>query len=297
MSTMENYALSREKIMASQSKTISEYDEKLCVLTTNDDISGIKCNQIRKYNVDDIFRTKPKRKGSAKNIQVTTTTCEGPSFKSTNIDMIRCNICLKFVCEQCNDVPVLKLKTVMEKCSNVYFVCKDCNETCLDNSGSIPMNKAQEDGREMLTAMTIHKLFDDKFVNMESRTENLIERKLDEKMDANAQQSNNNKVETTKKHGNFSEIVTRGVIDFKKVMEEAENEKRLEEREQDKRSMNFIIHGMKEQGDNNDEIKKNDEDILKRFLEKVGSDSIPVSVARLGKPNESKKTDNKNCDG
>ena len=46
--------------------------------------------------------------------------------------------------------------------------------------------------------------------------------------------------------------------------------------------MNFIIRGMKEQGDNNDEIKKNDEDILKRFLEKV-------SVARLGKPNESKK--------
>ena len=29
--------------------------------------------------------------------------------------------------------------------------------------------------------------------------------------------------------------MTRGVIDFKKVMEEAENEKRLEEREQDKR--------------------------------------------------------------
>ena len=144
--------------------------------------------------------------------------------------------------------------------------------------------------------MTIHKLFDDKFVNMESRIENLIERKLGEKMDAiamsnetNAQQSDNKNIETTKKHGNFSEIVTRGVIDFKKVMEEAENEKRLEEREQGKRSMNFIIHGMKEQEDNNDEIKKNDEDILKRFLEKVDSDSIPVSVAGLGKPNESKK--------
>ena len=31
--------------------------------------------------------------------------------------------------------------------SFVYFVCKDCNETCLDNSGSIPMNKAQEDAQ------------------------------------------------------------------------------------------------------------------------------------------------------
>ena len=29
----------------------------------------------------------------------------------------------------------------------MYFVCKDCNETCLDNSGSIPMNKAQEDAQ------------------------------------------------------------------------------------------------------------------------------------------------------
>ena len=64
-------------------------------------------------------------------------------------------------------------------------------------------------------------------------------------------------------------------------MEEAENEKRLEDCEQEKWSMNFIIHGMKEQGNNNNEIKKNDEDILKRFLEKVGSDSSPVSIARL----------------
>ena len=29
----------------------------------------------------------------------------------------------------------------------MYFVCKDCNETCLDNSGSIPINKAQEDAQ------------------------------------------------------------------------------------------------------------------------------------------------------
>ena len=93
-------------------------------------------------------------------------------------------------------------------------------------------------------------------------------------------------METTQKPGNFSEIVTRGVIDLKKVMEEAENEKRLEKREQRKTVMNFIIHGVK--GNKNDEIKKNDEDILKRFLEKVGSDSSPVSVARLRQPNESK---------
>ena len=29
----------------------------------------------------------------------------------------------------------------------MYFVCKDCNETCRDNSGSIPINKAQEDAQ------------------------------------------------------------------------------------------------------------------------------------------------------
>ena len=64
------------------------------------------------------------------------------------------------------------------------------------------MNKGQEYGCELLTAMTVQKLFDDKFAKMESRIENnLIERKLDEKMNAivtsnetNAQQSNNKNV-------------------------------------------------------------------------------------------------------
>ena len=51
----------------------------------------------------------------------------------------------------------------MEKCSNVYFVCKDSNETCLDNRASIPMNKGQEDGCELLTAMIVKKLFDGKY--------------------------------------------------------------------------------------------------------------------------------------
>ena len=42
--------------------------------------------------------------------------------------MIRCSVCLKFSCEQCNNVQVKQVKQVMEKCSRVYFVCNNCNE-------------------------------------------------------------------------------------------------------------------------------------------------------------------------
>ena len=61
-----------------------------------------------------------------------------PSCELTNVDMVRCSVCLqvmtcevpscelmnvvclKFSCEQCNNVQAKQVKQVMEKCSRIY---------------------------------------------------------------------------------------------------------------------------------------------------------------------------------
>ena len=83
---------------------------------------------------------------------------------------------------------------------------------------------------------------------------------------------------------NYSETVT-GSIDFRKIMREARNE----EKEKEKRSKNFIVHGLAEVGEQNEDIKENDVKIIKSFLHTVGTTSEPESFTRLGKPKERKK--------
>ena len=87
---------------------------------------------------------------------------------------------------------------------------------------------------------------------------------------------------------NYSKTVT-GSIDFRKIMREARNEEKVEEKEKEKRSKNFIVHGVAEIGEQNEDIKENDVKIIKSFLHTVGTTSEPESFILLGKPNERKK--------
>ena len=81
-----------------------------------------------------MFRIIPKRKGSSKNLDVNSFTCEYPGCEISNVALIKCNLCSKWVCEDCNEVPVVKLKPIMNKCNTVYFICKACDETNYESS-------------------------------------------------------------------------------------------------------------------------------------------------------------------
>ena len=72
-------------------------------------------------------------------------------------------------------------------------------------------------------------------------------------------------------------------------MQDAKNEEKVQEKEQERRVKNFIIHGADEVGNNNDEIKVNDTEYIAQILTKIGVKSKPESIARLGKPNETNK--------
>ena len=110
-------------------------------------------------------------------------TCEVPSCELANVDMIRCSVCLNFTCEQCDNVQVKQVKQVMEKCSRIYFVCNNCNEgDFVRNPVTEKMKSVGTESNEIHTNFTIS--VDKKIAQLESKLEYLINKKLDEKMEA-----------------------------------------------------------------------------------------------------------------
>ena len=72
-------------------------------------------------------------------------------------------------------------------------------------------------------------------------------------------------------------------------MKEARNEEKLEAREREQRSNNFIIHGAEEVGDSAAEKMKNDKEYILDILEQIGLANIkPKYMMRLGKVSENK---------
>ena len=59
-------------------------------------------------------------------------------------------------------------------------------------------------------------------------------------------------------------------------------------KDQEEKRQNFIIHGVKEIRDNEDEIKENDKKYVADILEHMEIETTPESVVRLGKTNEKK---------
>ena len=72
------------------------------------------------------IKKKTKSKGTFKkeetSINCAVTNCQG----NDDCDLVACDKCDKWVCGTCYDINISKLKLVMEKCSSIYFLCKDC---------------------------------------------------------------------------------------------------------------------------------------------------------------------------
>ena len=113
----DNVIGKKDKLIVSQRKTIdaryvvlqsaeerkTEYERLIAeaqneeIMSQNNNEVGVSapCSRLNKIsNMDEIFRMKPKKKGSAKNIQLM---CNNPSYEAVNVDLIRCNICTKYV--------------------------------------------------------------------------------------------------------------------------------------------------------------------------------------------------------
>ena len=78
---------------------------------------------VMKMDNEDIFVTKPKKGAKL----VSTPECTVSGCEKTNLDLIKCNMCRKLVCDDCSGVKVSKLRPVMNQCGSLYFTCHTCS--------------------------------------------------------------------------------------------------------------------------------------------------------------------------
>ena len=222
-------------------------------------------------NNEGIFRLKPKlRKGSTKNINVNHLKCESRERTNANVDLIKCNICLKWVCEDCHDGAVNKLKPIMGKCKTIYFSSKECDETTQGAN-----NKAESTAQMVTTNKTEEKIvesiqtsLDKAILQLEYKLENLIESKLDEKMHAITTFNDSIKEQNATMHKisqSYSDSVKRTFptaeqnMDFRQIIRDTKNEELVQIREREARENNINTHGFPEASEgpegNNEDIQ------------------------------------------
>ena len=285
-------------------KIVTEKDEEINVLKAQlASLESYEANQLHKINSNDnMFRIKPKRKASSKTVQ----TCEFPNCDSTNVDLIKCNICSKWVCEDCNEVSINKLKPIMDKCKTIFFICRECSghedinvKKAQTETVPSPFNvSTKHDENTSLIVSTLETTITEKVSSIEKNLTDMLTSKFEENMRQLSSLSKNLKsaapvpVNLSSPDDNsptkWSSIVAGPTKNFKSVMRDARNDEKLEQSEKELRSKNLIIHGADEIGKDEAEIKKEDTTYVKEILQKIGLNMVPTLVVRLGKSTEGK---------
>ena len=288
----------QEKLVINYEQVINEKDEELASL--NEVLQELRKSQgskpaklTRPGATWESFRTKP-RGGSARNIYINNYKCENPDCDSIGVDTTRCNICSTFVCEECHNVPVNKVKMIYNKCRTVYFLCKNCDQadSTTDNTSILITNEtvAPVAAGGNISTETNNPEVSRTMVNCGAAIENVgqmmksiqemfekritqLETKFESKFDAIVEE----KIAATQVVPMYSQNVKEPVY-LKKLKTPKE-----------KRRKNFILHGLEEKGETLEDIKKNEEELISQFMTKVGITKTPVSITRLGKPNENNK--------
>ena len=156
--------------------------------------SGGCSSPLNKENMFRIIPEKSSKKGnSTSSTTVDSLKCEFAECDIDNVDLIKCNVCEKWVCENCNDVPVAKLKTIINKCQTVFFICKACESShATENRDGATFSSCEKEEYLQQDTMTgntnlpksLQSMLDNKVSQIESKLDELIDCKLGEKMDA-----------------------------------------------------------------------------------------------------------------
>ena len=240
--------------------------------------------QLKRIESDEeIFRLKPKRQN--KGTKLTELSCEFIDCNEKGIDLIKCNACAKWVCESCNDVPVSKLKPIINKCRSVYFLCKKCDESVGSNLQVFPNETMKDVGGDI--RKIIQNVFNQNITKLESKIINSVEKKLVDNLqsvNSIAEKIKSQESQTSEVKKSYAEILNMPK-EVRRILQETQNDEKIVINEQERRSQNIIIHGAEEFGNNEDEIKKNDEGYINDILKHMKLKSKPSEVTRLGKLN------------
>lgn len=209
--------------------------------------------------------------------------CDFDGCNKKGVDLIKCSACLKWVCEACNDIPIAKLKPLMNRCRTIYVLCKTCNDNLDAEHDVLDMSKTSHNMTGLLKSM--EKMFDEKVQKLESKLEMTLDSKLEDKLkivnDINDNLKVTKEAETSQKI-NYAKVLA-VPKEIQKVITQTKNDEKIEKTEHEKRSANFIIHGAEEIGDNEDEIIANDKEYIHDILKKLDISAEVDSILRLGK--------------
>ena len=270
------------------------------VLQENDELRGIHCApKLRRTASEETIRliTRSKKKTTTN----TVIKCEMASCTNENeTAAIKCNACGTWVCETCSDVPIAKLKPVMNKCHSVYYACQGCASAMLHSHSGKQRLKDDgksktggdqhtitllQDGESSLLAK-IENLFENKFTEIKSNIR-VLEEKIEDKCGVS---DGNDGVEeaSASSSRSYAKAVGSSEKYIANAIRQVKNDDKLEELEIEKRAKNIIIHGAAEVGNNQEEVKAEDKTYVLSILNKLGISVEPSEISRLGKPDDNK---------
>ena len=248
--------------------------------------------KLKRKKSEEMIRTKSKAKPK-KDTPAVELKCDLPQCVNNGVEsLIRCNACDKWVCEICSDLLIAKLKPTINKCSTIFFACKGCVDLTQDPDGMSVVGvtgpeaaSTANNNPDSNLVTSMKSLFKDHVSQIESKLENMIEKKLNEKMPI---LGINDSATTSKQHESYARKVLQVPAEVRKIIQEAKNDDKVEESEHEKRSTNFIIHGAKEFGETIDITKKLDAEYIDDILKHLGIiQQQPENIVRVGNPNNS----------
>ena len=112
-----------EQIISAKEKLLMETNAELDSLRNV--LGRGKRTHLTRGENEELFRSKPRRTGKKNTAIPDPLKCQIAECDNDDGDaLVKCNGCGVWVCEGCHDVPIAKLKQVMNKCQTVYFACK-----------------------------------------------------------------------------------------------------------------------------------------------------------------------------
>ena len=248
-------------------------------------------SKLTRQKSEEMIRTKSKTKKGKGNVEELE--CEHPDCGNKNEDaLIKCNSCGKWMCDSCSDARIAKLKPCINSCTTIFFACRNCVESSQDTAfainGDITSKKESEgDGNNAPEALvtSMRSLFRDHVSKIETTIENMIEKKLNEKIPTSV--VNDASSASSEQQDSYARKVLQVPAEVRKIIQEAKNDDRVEVSEQERRSSNFIIHGAEECGDDIDSMKNLDAEYIDDILKQLGVSQKPDSIVRVGNPNKS----------
>ena len=200
------------------------------------------------------------------------------------------------------EMPVAKLKTIMDKCKTLYFICKSCNENFPEGSDTnnetekLRIQCKKADGRDLVETFE-DTLNHQKIEQLESKIESIIESKLGEKMNTlitfnksiQEQCDTLNKASVSYSASVQVTSVSAGAqsLDFRQIMRETKHEELVQQQEREVRSKNIINHGCSE-APVIQESKAEDNYFVKELFRIMGVEAIPASTIRIGKRSDTR---------